>query len=617
MKVERVGTSVAFTRKPVGREMQVYSGAVNEGLRLLGKQVDLILHNSSAPSVKSQNTGIGTLFSTTTIKKLIPFLRNHGITGIQQEPNGLRKAFDFSPYAPEASAKNIFMIPLEKLTTEEYGSILSPQTFKKIVADNPTPDTSVTNFNYAKQAYNIALKEAYETFKTQKDSPLKRDFEQFKFEKGKELESDSVFRALSIEYGHDDWRHWDELDRTLYCPAPENKEAATNRLSEIKANHSDDIEFYLFQQMLIEKEIKKSQRLSRENGIKIIGDAPVALPAVEEWKHQPLFLQDKALGCPPDGYAPDGQRWGFKYFIPDYIFNKDGSLGEAGLILRKRYEDYFASCPGGVRIDHIIGCIDPFIYTESQKMNVPHNASRIYSQNGSPYRKHSTEEFANILTKIIIPAAEKYGLSKDDIICENLGDVTPPVREVMKNLGLSGISIGQFDYRGIDAQPHDVIMLGSHDNISFLEYIDNFFRERQTNPDHFYRKTHLLADDTVRRGASDHDIHVHRENIRAEKRNFLEACFTEMFTSPAKRVQIFFTDLFGIPKTYNRPGTVSGNWEVRLQDTFEKDYYNEIKAGKAPNFAQIILNALRHRGLDGGHEKLVKDLETSSRILNE
>ena len=31
---------------------------------------------------------------------------------------------------------------------------------------------------------------------------------------------------------------------------------------------------------------------------------------------------------------------------------------------------------------------------------------------------------------------QKYGLTKDDIICEDLGEVTPPVANVMKKLNL-------------------------------------------------------------------------------------------------------------------------------------------------------------------------------------
>ena len=81
-----------------------------------------------------------------------------------------------------------------------------------------------------------------------------------------------------------------------------------------------------------------------------------------------------------------------------------------------------------------------------------------------------------LLTKIIIPAAEKFGLDKKSIICEDLGNPNKPTQQVMKKLNLSGISVTQFDYRGSTAPERNVIMIGSHDNQSFLEFVKDFFR---------------------------------------------------------------------------------------------------------------------------------------------
>ena len=60
MRIQKVDNAApAFNRKPNAQEMKVYTNSLNQGLDLLGKQVDLILHNASAPAVKSENTGIG------------------------------------------------------------------------------------------------------------------------------------------------------------------------------------------------------------------------------------------------------------------------------------------------------------------------------------------------------------------------------------------------------------------------------------------------------------------------------------------------------------------------------------------------------------------------------
>ncbi len=633
MQVQRINQT-NFGRMPNSAEKYLYSSSLKKGLKLLDKQVDIIIHNSAAPSVESENTGIGTLFSKTVQEKLIPFLREHGITGIQQEPNGLRKMGDPSPYAPESSAKNIFMIPLEKLTTKEYGKILPISVFKDIVSHGKLSES--VNYQQANKDYDRALQIAYSNFQIGK--VLKPEFEQFKAKHGAELEQGAIYRILDKEY-KTSWTEWSEVDKHLYSPRNAKEKIITDsRLNILKSKYKRDIDYYEFQQFLIDLENKKSNQLAEKSGIKIIGDSPVAQPAADEWINQNLYLEGKAIGCPPDYFSPDGQRWGFRYFDPEKLFNKDGSLGEAGKILKEKYDKYFESFPGGLRIDHIIGLVDPFIYTVKDAKMTPQNSGRIYSE--GKYKK-TAEEYSNILEKIILKSAEEHGFDKSSIICEDLGDPNKPTQEVMKKLNLSGISVTQFDYRGKDTPANNVIMLGSHDNQSFIEYTQQFFNKIKnvvlpedrnlfekiknifvkTNMDndtkHFLNKTAMLAEDTAPYGSTKKEIKKYTQEIRKDKRKFMAASFAELFTSPAKRVQIFFADFWGIGKTYNKPGTTKGNWSLRIGSDFENDYYKAVSEGKAPNLADAVARALRQRGLTKGNEELLKNLDDSAKILNE
>lgn len=606
MRVEGVGGKVSFQQKLNATQMKKYTSSINKSLKLLNKEVDVILHNSSAPSIKEENVGIGSLFSNTVKNKLIPFLKQHGFSGIQQEPNGLRKPFDNSPYASLSESKNIFMIPLEKLASGEYEHILSKKTFENIVKNNPK--ANIVDYNYVKENYNIALREAYENIKSKPNlwEQLEKDFDKDLHEKT------AIFNVLSKEYNTDDWTKWKQIDKTLFSHIEDIN--AQKRILELKNKYKDDIEFFNFTQMILENESKKANELTKQTGVKIIGDSPVAQPTVTEWIYQDLFLKDKAIGCPPDYFSKNGQRWGFKYFNPKEIFNTDGSLGKAGEVLRQKYENYFATCSGGIRIDHIIGLIDPFIYSTKSKKMTPENSGRIFSQAGE-FQKQTTEDFASILKKIVIPAAEKYGIKKENIICEDLGDATKPVQDVMRELNLTGINVTQFNHRGKNAKPNSVIMLGSHDNQSYLEFTDNLFKK--SGSIEFLDKTKMLAEDTKSQNLSQVEGKEYLENIRTNKSSFINASFVELFTSPAKKVQIFFTDLFGIPKTYNKPGTTRGNWALRLDENFEKDYYQAVAEGKAPNFAKILGDTLRHFGLDKNNQTLIKDLDETAKILSQ
>ena len=638
--VDIKGYQQNFGHKPNAYEMQIYTNSVNEGLKLLNKKVDIIIHSSAAPAVARENTGIGTLFSKTVQNKLIPFLKAHGFSGIQQEPDYLRKAMDCSPYAPESSAKNIFMIPLEKLTTAEYGYILPKRVFNNIFDHKSVTDE--VNFPEVSRQYDYALKYAYRNFKNQVVKGLKTDFTKFKEEFSEKLERAAIFQILD-RYYLKSWEEWSGIDKKLYSPNNAvEAENAKNRIEELKTKYKEEIDFFMFKQFLVEKENKKSNILSEQTGVKIIGDSPVASPAADEWANQNLFLKDMALGCPPDAFSADGQRWGFKYFNPKYIFNPDGTLGKAGRILKEKYDSFFSSFSGGLRIDHVIGLVDPFIYKVSEKMT-PANSGRIYSMEGEFKKK--PEEYSNILEKIVLKSAKEHGMDKKDIICEDLGDTNKPTQVVMKQLDLSGVAVTQFDHRGKDTPEKNVIMIGSHDNESFIEYTDKFFekvkgknveprskyekfkefiykklnKELETDNDlaHFMRKTKYLAIDTAPKGAFKKEVKEYTQQLRTDKKKFMEASFAELFTSPAKRIQIFFSDFWGLGKTYNRPGTSEGNWTLRIPSNFEKEYYTAVSEGKAPNLAQSLATALRQRGLDRDNPELIKNLDNSAKILNE
>ena len=621
-----------FQRKLTLNESRQYKETLAEGLKVLNKDLGIIVHNSCAPSESSLNTGIGSLLSLTSIKKLLPFLALNTFSAIQQEPINLRSKGNMSPYSPLATSKNILMIPLEKLASKEYAGILSNETFKSIVDNSPMDSDEKVDFEYVQNSYEKALKETYQNFKkklSQIDTlppeeqsiiqNLQKELDELKVKKGNSLEKIAIYEILSDEYKTPNWKSWKLVDKNLYTPRNSRQAKLTQaRLNELKQNYSDEIEYSIFKQMLVEKEISSANNSYAKHGIRTIGDSPIAFTPVEEWLYKDLFLKGIALGCPPDYFSKNGQRWGFSVLNPDTIFNTDGSLGKGGELLKERYENMFSSSSGGIRIDHIIGLIDPFVYSTKSKKMTPENSGRLYSSPEHPilgkYLKNKDEEYAAILTKIIIPAAEKYGLTKEDIICEDLGTVTLPVERVMKNLGLSGISVTEFDYRGKDSGEEKVIMLGSHDNPSFIEYTNDLFSDK--NSQNFKRKTCLLAQDT--RGYNEPRT-GYLKGIRKDKKKFMSASFTELFTSPAKRIQLFFTDFFGIAKTYNTPGKSENCWTLRLPENFEELYYSNLKNGLGMNIPEVISRAIRQKGekFSNQHKNLLERLDTFSTILKE
>ena len=621
-----------FGRRLRPVEAKEYTKVVKKGLEVLDKELGIIVHNSTTPSNHRVNTGIGSLLSTTAQNSFIPFLEMHGISTIQQEPDNIRNKFNPSPYMPFATSKNVYMIPLEKLASEEYAEILPLVVFNTIVSKRPNIETNEIDYNYVHQNYDDALKVAYINFLEKLDNPekssekeyqiiteLKENFENFKAENYEEMEPHAIFEILTNINQEGNWRKWGNTDRNLYTLGnPKQNERSMNRISQIRKDYAPEIDLFFFKQMILEKEIEKAQNITP---LRIIADSPIAFTDVEVWKNQALFFDNLSLGCPPDRFSKKGQRLGFAVLRPETIFDEDGSLGKGGVLLQKRYEKMFKNANGGIRIDHIAGLIDPFVYKTSEKGFTSENSGRLYSSPNSNllgrYAKTSDEEYEDILTKIVFPAAEKYGLSKDDIICEDLGEITEPVKRVMEKFGLKGVAVTQFDDRGSEQSRNKVIMLGSHDNPSFIDYTRDLYEdaEKTKNGRKFLnRKIDYLVSDTIIPNQKSRKYKKQMQNCQTD---FMTASFTELFTSPAKQVQIFFTDFFGLDGVYNNPEVKNNNWTMRMPDEIERVYHDNLKKNKGINIPEVLARAIRNKGEDfsSQHESLLEDLDKFTKIL--
>lgn len=603
-----------FKRKLNPTEMKAYTKTVKEGLNVLNKDLGFIIHNTSVPSIKGQNTGIGSLLSKAAQFSFIPFLLGHGFSSIQQDPDNQRGSFDPSPYSPISPSKNIYMIPLERLASSEYNNLISERTIKTIDSRVRAKSTSNMDYNDVTRDYDFVLFEAYRNFKSQLEgaevSPvitnLGKEFDNFKKNRYEEFEPQAFYEIISKEYGKEDWKLWNETDKNLYSA---NNAETQNRKEQLRNDYAEEIDFFIFKQLIAEREIAFANKRNKEQGINVIGDSPVAYTNVEVWQNKDLFFDDLSLGV-------EKQRWGFATLKPETLFNEDGSLGKGGELMKKRYEKMFEASPGGVRIDHIIGLVDPYVYVTNDYHLNENNSGRLYSSPNHPlfwkYAKHSDEEYASILEKIVIPAAEKYGIPKENILCEDLGHVTHPVRNVMRRLGLPGMTVTEWGQRGRDANPNNVIMLGCHDNQPFLSWVDSVFN----NPDRgsLERKSHRYAEDTIVPGE---DFGHYKWQISTDKLKFITAAFTELFTSNVKKIQVFFTDFLGIDKRYNTPGSVDECWRLRVPEDYEELYHENLKKGTAMNVPDAIARAIRSKGYEfiDKNKELLERLDNFTQIL--
>lgn len=624
------------------KDLKKLKKVCKKALKELGKKnFALIVHGNSFPAVNGKNTGFGTPNSEAG-RKLMDFASGV-FNAIQLGPQGKTKACDSSPYTGTIFSTNPLFIDLEQLTTKEWGNILSEQTYQKICNENPNKNINKTAYSYICAAQEEALQEAYVNFKQWNDKRLNKEFEKFKEENDFWLSKDALYEALAIENSNDYWPLWNsKTDRNLFNPKnDEEKKAAFLREKEIRLKYADEINYYAFCQFIAAKQNEQTKKYALKHDLKLIADRQVAFSDRDSWAYQSLFLEGWMLGCPPDYFSKDGQAWGFPVVDPKKMFNEDGSLGEAGKLLKRLYKKMFKENPGGVRIDHIVGLIDPWVYKAGKKPMPEQGAGRLYSSPEHPelaqyaiatmddlnfelgsdkekrvkkLTKEQIKKYGAMIEKIVIAAAKEEGLNKDSIVCEDLGTLTFPVESVMKEYDLQGMRLTQFvkhempehPYRCCNIVPRSWAMVGTHDNQPISMWADEMINTHEG----YLNVLNLVDDMYPELEGKDRDDFIVK--LTTDSRALMYVKLAEIFASKAENVQVFFTDFFGLKSTYNTPGTSGDkNWSLRVPDNFEEVYVNNCKdGGLALNLPLILKMAIEARGskFAAKHKGLLKDL---------
>lgn len=605
---------------------------IKKALTALGKKnFVFIMHNGSFPAAAGENTGFGTINSDGG-KEFINYAAGL-FDAIQMGPAGKTKKSDSSPYTGTIFSNNPLFIDLKQLTTSKWHKILSEATFNEIVENNPNKGKNRTSYSYITIKQSQAMMEAYKNFVKLNDKQLNKEFNKYKLENDSWLDKDSLYEAFSLENGSDYWPIWkNKQDKNIFNPkSNEEKIEFAKRIDEISKKYAKEIDEYKFEQFILYKQNLETRKLAESKNIKMIADRQVAFSDRDCWAYQSLFLEGWCLGCPPDYFSKDGQAWGFPVVNPEKLFNSDGSLGDAGILMKNLYKKMFHENPGGVRIDHIVGLIDPWVYKKGKKPMPEQGAGRLYSSpEHEELKKYAiakledldttltsdkekrvktlTEEqiklYGRFIEKIVIAAAKEEGLTKDSIVCEDLGTLTNPVAAVMKDYDLLGMKLTQFTvpteeddpYRCKNITPRSWAMIGTHDNQPVTVWANSLIHTHEG-----YLHVKNLVDDLFSEEQDKDSIIVKMTNDA----DFLkETKLVELFACKAENIQIFFTDFFNMNETYNVPGTSGDkNWSLRLPDNY--------KEMQTINLPLLLKKAIIARGKEfaNKNQKLIEELD--------
>ena len=590
-------TTFLFGRKLRKDEEQDYrENALQPAFDYLGtEEVAMIVHGTSYPE-KAQDLGVGSPYGKAAAK-FIPFEILHGFNSNQLGPIGvIRDAQHISPYKSTVSTRNYLFTDLNDLTTDKYANVLSQSDIDSMIdyTDDNGKDYAYSDFPEAFSNYKYLMKIANKNFKQKlaNNDPmaqkLNEEFVQFKKEKGVDIYQDALFDVLTNEYKTMDFNKWSELDKNLIQELKNQNPKAIDRYKKITTRSKDDYETYIFGQFILDKQIKENTKLRKDLNFKYISDLLVGFSKSDEWSHQDLFLKNWRMGCPNGGeYGP--QLWNIPVLDPKKLFNDDGSLGDAGLYMKKKLDaslDNFEN----VRIDHALGLIDPYIY---DKNSVNGNDFSHFRANNISYMPDIDPDgsYKKVLNKIILPTLAEHGIDKDYPVWEDLCTDTQTFNEIYHEKNhLPGIT--QLEYmRAENSQDDgDWGLVGSHDSDPATKMIKKDWVKDHDAWNIFYLAGFLNSNP---KRAKYRDSFC--KQIAENDSDRIKAKFAELFLT-CKKIQISFADFFGIDKTYNEGGKENDtNWKLRLNKDYEDSYYKNLSSEcpTALNMPEILKIAVQ------------------------
>ncbi|MBN1973596.1 MAG: 4-alpha-glucanotransferase [Sedimentisphaerales bacterium] len=363
-------------------------------------------------------------------------------------------------------------------------------------------------------------------------------YEKFCIENKDWLDDYALFMGLSRHFKTTNWSQWPK-------PIRDRKPAALKEAARTVQTYSEKekiLQYIFFKQWFALK--KYCNRL----GISIIGDMPiyVAYHSADAWSNQEIFKLDKfkkpafKSGVPPDYFSRTGQLWGNPVYNWQKLKEHDYQWWVERTRQNLRLYDIF-------RIDHFRGFVKFWQIPGSDKTAV----------NGKWFKGPGEDLFRTLFKRF--PSAQ--------IIAEDLGLITPDVRELVKNLCLPGMKVLQFAFGDTSGrnpyQPHNhiencIVYTGTHDNNTTRGWF-----EKEATP----KQKRILFEYL---------------GHRVSKKEASWELIRMAMASTARTAIIPMQDLLGLgaEARMNHPAKILGNWKWRLEK-------NQISGKLADKLAKI------------------------------
>jgi 4-alpha-glucanotransferase len=420
----------------------------------------------------------------------------------------------YSPYSCiSAFAGNSLLISPELLKKED---LLSKKDFQ----DKPAFPKETVDYNAVVPYKKNLLNTAYERFK---QMPINPSYEKFCSDNRKWLEDFSFFASLREHFQGRLWCDWPQAVR----------DREKSALESLRNQLRDAIDKKKFLQYQFFKQWSALKRYCNEHKIQIIGDVPIYLAynSADVWSHPQIFKltsgkkPEFVSGVPPDHFSKTGQLWGNPVYNWQVLKKEDYSWWFERIKHNLAMFDM-------VRIDHFTGFVSYWQVPAHHK-----TASK------GKWIKGPGEDFFEKL-KRIVPLS--------NLIVEDLGPLGRAVSELAEKFQLAPTRVLQFAFSGSPVanshRPYNngknsAVYTSTHDSNTVKGWFEKEATDEQKQMvfDYLGRKVPISQ--------------IHWELIRLA------------MSSVCNVAIISVQDILGLgdESRMNRPGTIEGNWQWRLQ----------------------------------------------------
>lgn len=583
--------------------------AVRDALRVL--EVDrfvLSIHQASFPAGED-DIGTGTPYSTRALA-FVSAIAALGFDGIALGPGGKTSRVNPSPYDATAFSRSPLHVALGPLTGSDAGPWSNTLDTAEILDARrriPEVGSYVDAYDAHAALLSLALERAEKRARAELDARLAAFRSPW-------LERERSFEEIAAAVGTDDWTAW---------AGPAEALPRSSRMGR---------RFELEQLLVHEQHARFREQIAR-GGIRLYADLAIGTSHRDRRLYEHCFLPRYLMGAPPSRTNPLGQPWGYPVLDPSGL-----SSGPVRELVRARIAKLLAE-HDGVRIDHPHGWVCPWVYDGEapdagaavragarlfESPDLPdHPELARYSRVRPDQIDRSLPRYAEgwvrdlsaaqvqryaVLFDLFLAEARASGGDARDLIVEVLSTCPRPLADVLARHGLGRFRVTQKAdpgderdvYRTDRASPEDWVMMGNHDTPPICAVIDAW-RDRGEIP----RRVRYLAE---RLAPGERERAPFAERLEREPGALVTALLADLFVGPARNVQVFWADLFGERRTYNRPGEVHpDNWTLRVPPDFERARGLAVAKGDAPSIERALVWALEARGL--GREGLSATLD--------